>query len=72
MTDTPKSILRLALLVLVCAWAGQAQVARWDRIIVANAGQAWVRDQQTRRDRMPRLLFEQTRQKRDETAAVEP
>ena len=47
-------------------------LARWDRILVANAGQAWARDQQTRRDRMTRLLFEQTRQARDETAAVEP
>jgi tetratricopeptide (TPR) repeat protein len=47
-------------------------LARWDSILTANAGQAWVPEQQTRRDRMARLLFEETRRARDETAAAEP
>jgi len=139
MTGSPTSILRLVLLVLVCAWAGPAEAARWedhraaalravdevdypkaieqfeaaiyfaqkmpaadrdiadlwenltaayfadeqyrrvwdaltrwDSILAANAGQAWVPEQQTRRDRMARLLFDETRRSRDETAAAEP
>lgn len=47
-------------------------LSRWDSILAANAGQAWVPEQQTRRDRMARLLFEQTRRARDETAAAKP
>ena len=30
MTDRPMSILRLVLLVVVCAWAGHAQAGRWE------------------------------------------
>ena len=138
MTDKPTSLPWLVLLVFVCAWAGQAQaarweshratalravdeidyakaieqfeaaiyyaqeppaadrdiaglwenltaayfadeqyrrvwdaIARWDKVLVANAGQPWVPEQQTLRDRMTRLLFEQTRRTRDQAAGVE-
>ncbi len=138
MTDKPTSILRLILLVFVCAWAGQAQaarwedhraaalravdeidypkaieqfeaaiyyaqempaagrdiadlwenltaayftdeqyrrvwdaIARWDKVLIANAGQPWVREQQTMRDRMTRLLFERTRKASAEGTGVE-
>ena len=138
MTAKPTSILRLVLLVFVCAWAGQVQaarwedhraaalravdeidypkaieqfeaaiyyaqempaagrdiadlwgdltaayfadeqyrrvwdaIARWDKVLIANAGQPWVREQQTMRDRMTRLLFERTREASAEGAGVE-
>lgn len=47
-------------------------IARWDKVLVANVDQAWVREQQRLRDEMTRLLFEQTRRARDEPAAAEP
>ena len=34
---------------------------RWDKILAANAAEAWAPEQQRRRDQMTRLLFEQTR-----------
>ena len=34
---------------------------RWDKILAANAAQAWAPEQQRRRDQMTRLLFELTR-----------
>ena len=138
MTAKPTSLLRLVLLVFVCAWAGQAHaarwedhraaalravdeidyqkaieqfeaaiyyaqempaagrdiadlwesltaayfadeqyrrvwdaIARWDKVLIANAGQPWVPEQQTRRDRMTRLLFERTREASAEGAGVE-
>ncbi len=138
MTAKPTSLLRLVVLVFVCAWAGQAHavrwedhraaalravdeidyqkaieqfeaaiyyaeempaagrdianlwesltaayfadeqyrrvwdaIARWDKILIANAGQPWVREQQTIRDQMTRLLFERTREASTEGAGVE-
>jgi hypothetical protein len=138
MTAKPTSLLRLVLLVFVCAWAGQAHAARWedhraaalravdeidypkaieqfeaaiyyaqempaagrdiaslwenltaayfaderyrrvwdaigrwDKVLIANAGQPWVREQQTLRDQMTRLLFERTRKASAEGAGVE-
>ncbi len=139
MTAKPTSLLRLVLLLFVCAWAGQAHaarwedhratalravdeidyakaieqfeaaiyyaqeqpaadrdiadlwenltaayfadeqyrrvwdaIARWDKVLVANAGQTWVPEQQTLRDQMTRLLFERTRRTRAEAVGVEP
>jgi hypothetical protein len=46
-------------------------IARWDKVLIANAGQPWVREQQTMRDRMTRLLFERTREASAEGAGVE-
>ena len=46
-------------------------VARWDKVLIANAGQPWVREQQTMRDQMTRLLFERTRKASAEGAGVE-
>lgn len=36
-------------------------IARWDKILSANAGQDWAAERQRRRDQMTRLLFERTR-----------
>lgn len=139
MTYRPISILRLALLVFVCAWAGHAQaarwedhraealraidavdypraieqfeaaiyfaraqpaadrdigvlwenltaayladaqyrrvwdaIARWDKVLAANRGEAWARDQVSERDRMTRLLFEELRRARGQAAAEAP
>lgn len=48
-------------------------IARWDKVLVANADEPWVTDQRGQRDQMTRLLFDQLRQARDEAAAaVEP
>ncbi len=33
----------------------------WDKVLVANAGQPWVAEQQSRLDRMTRILFRETR-----------
>ncbi len=46
-------------------------IARWDKVLIANAGQPWVREQQTMRDQMTRLLFERTREASAEGAGVE-
>ena len=47
-------------------------ISDWDKVLVANAGEAWVRDQQVLRDEMTRLLYEQIRKSRDETAEAAP
>ena len=50
---------------------GWDAIARWDKVLIANAGQPWAREQQTRRDRMTRILFERTRKASAEGAGVE-
>jgi len=37
-------------------------ITRWDRTLAANAGEPWAAEQQSRRDQMTRLVFEQTRE----------
>lgn len=46
-------------------------IARWDRVLAANAGHAWAATQQARRDQMTRILFELTRRERGEDAVAE-
>lgn len=47
-------------------------IARWDKVLAANAGEDWVHDQVSERDRMTRLLFEELRRARDQAAAAGP
>jgi hypothetical protein len=49
------------------AWTS---ITHWETILAANAGQAWATEQQARRDRMTRILFEEIRVERGEAAGA--
>lgn len=46
-------------------------VSHWDSVLAANAGQAWAKQQQARRDQMTRFLFHEARATLRGTAAAD-